>query len=137
MKRQLVLSAVVHPIPQPRQRHAGNRSYIPEKHPIHNFKSAIRAAAERTMRGRPPLPVGAPLTVFYRFVFARPKSERRSIVRTPHLKETADSDNLQKAVQDACTGILWPRDGAVWKWGGEKWIAATGETPSVEITVRW
>ena len=137
MKRKMVLAAVVQPVPQPRQRHAGRRSYIPSEHPIHNFKSAIRAAASRLMAGALPLPLGTPLTVHYRFIFQRLQADGKSIIRTPHLKETADSDNLQKAVQDACTGIVWHRDGSIFKWSGEKWIGATGEPPGVEIEISW
>lgn len=137
MKRSLTVVAAVTPVPQPRQRHSGTRSYLPEKHPIHNAKAAIRAAGCRQMKGRPPIAAGVPLSVSYLFILPRPKSTKKSAVRQPHILETADADNLQKAVQDALTGIVWARDGAVWKWSGEKWIGATGEEGRIEVKVEW
>lgn len=137
MKRKLTVVAVIRPVPQPRQRHSGKRSYLPEKHPIHNVKAAVRAAGCRLMKGRPPIAAGAPLSVSYTFIIPRPPSYKKSAVREPHIMENADSDNLQKAVQDALTKIVWSRDGAIWKWSGEKWIGATGELGRIEVEIIW
>ncbi len=137
MKREIVIETALQPLPMPRQKIGFRRAYLDEKNPIHGYKSAIRAAAARVMRGRPPIPAGAPLRVEYLFQMVRPPSYPKSSVATPNLLENADCDNLQKAVQDALTGIVYARDGAVWKWSGQKMHGPTGAPPFVKIIVRY
>lgn len=137
MKRQIVVEAVIEPMPQPRQKIGNRRAYLPENHPVHGYKSAIRAAAARVMRGRRPIPDGVPMSVEFVFVMKRPKSYPKSSVATPHILESADCDNLQKAVQDALIGVVYERDGAIWRWSGSKMHAPTGAGASVKITIRF
>ncbi len=96
------------PVPQPRPRVSTRggfaRAYVPSKHPVHEYRTQIAAAA----RDAGLTETGEPLSVVIDAVFARPKSHlRKSGVRpdAPKLPRP-DVDNLAKAVLDALQDVI-------------------------------
>lgn len=130
------------PVAQPRQRHrlmkVGNKTfsqnYTPRKHPVRAFKARVRLAAKEA--GEIAVLTG-PLRVDVTFIMPRPGRlvwKTRPMPRVPHTS-TPDRDNLDKAVMDALSGLLWNDDAQVCQGTVEKWIAAGDEEPHVEIVV--
>ena len=106
------------PVAQPRHRSAiaymkGKptvRLYIPSDHPVHGYKDDVRKAV-RLVR-----PSGwnksGPVAVGCLFVFGRIQALPKRGGRVP--KDTKpDTDNVLKAVWDACTGEIWEDDSQV------------------------
>lgn len=127
------------PVAQPRARataFAGRaRVYEPSRHPVQAFKASVRIAAAIAYDG-PPL--DGPLQVDCVFTFPRPKAmvwKNKPMPRVWHAKKP-DRDNLDKAVLDALSGLLWRDDCQVCSGSLEKWIAAGDEQPGVRVTVR-
>jgi Holliday junction resolvase RusA-like endonuclease len=96
------------PVPQPRPRVSTRggfaRAYVPAKHPVHEYRTQIAAAA----RDAGLTETGEPLSVVIDAVFARPKSHlRKSGVKpdAPKLPRP-DVDNLAKAVLDALQHVV-------------------------------
>jgi Holliday junction resolvase RusA-like endonuclease len=48
---------------------------------------------------------------------------------------TPDGTNVQKAIEDAMSGIVYVDDAQICEWSGGKWYAAKGAGPCVEVTV--
>lgn len=127
------------PVAQPRHRVgviAGKaRAFgAPKSHPIHAFKASARMAAAEVYDG-PPLE-GA-LRVDAVFVFPRTQAQtwkRRPMPRLPHTKKP-DRDNLDKALLDALSGLLWRDDAQVCDGAVTKVIAAGDEQPHVSVRV--
>ncbi len=129
------------PVAQPRQRHAirgkGKRqfvsNYTPTKHPVNNFKATVRMAAQQY----PIKMFTGPLRVDCVFVLPRPQNKRWKTKPMPRYYHTTkpDKDNLEKAVLDALSGILWVNDSQVSAGDVIKFVAAGDEQPHVEITV--
>src|SRR5690606_28628451 len=102
--------------------------------PIHSFKATVRMAAQAAYNG-PPLecPVRCDVT----FVFPRQQNKvwkTRDMPRYWHTKKP-DRDNLDKAVMDALSGLLWRDDCQVCYGTIQKYHAAGDEQPHVEILV--
>lgn len=125
------------PVAQPRVRatvrgkHAA--VYSPSG-PIDSFKACVRLAASAAYGGAP---MSGPLRVDVEFVFPRTKQQiwkRRPMPRLPHSKKP-DRDNLDKAVLDALSGLLWVDDAQVFDGRVTKWIASGDEQPGVTITI--
>ena len=96
------------PVPQPRPRVSTRggfaRAYVPAKHPVHEYRTQIAAAA----RDAGLTETGEPLSVVIDAVFARPKSHlRKSGVKpdAPRLPRP-DVDNIGKAVLDALQDVV-------------------------------
>lgn len=106
-------------------------------HPIAAFKATCRLSVQQVFHD-PPLE--GPLRVDLTFVFPRPQGliwKTRPMPRLPHTKKP-DRDNVDKAVMDALTGLLWRDDCQVISGTIEKWIAGGDEQPHVRMTVsRW
>ncbi len=130
------------PVGQPRHRVGaprrgsggkGNRSYVPEDHPVHAWKAQVTLAARAAYGPRPP--VVGPLAVDVLFVMPRPKylgvGGRAWFPRTP------DRDNLDKALLDACKNILWADDAQVVDGHVAKVYAASGEEAHADVTVSY
>lgn len=86
---------------------------------------------------RPPAFVGA-VSLYVLALFPLPTSEHRKrggVPRRPHTKARGDASNVLKAVEDAGNGVLWLDDCQVARVTIEKWVAAQGEAPYVEVTV--
>jgi Holliday junction resolvase RusA-like endonuclease len=111
------------PISQPRQRHRAalvqgkmlSMNYTPAKHPVNDYKAAIRLAA-RELR-----PIAGPVALTVSCFFSRPKSHYGSGKNAERLKGTAphwhvvkpDTDNVVKAIKDALKGLAWRDDSQV------------------------
>jgi Holliday junction resolvase RusA-like endonuclease len=94
----------IEPIPQPRQRVTSiggrARTYLPVKHPVHEYKRRIAEA----VKDWPKHAKGVPLALSVRFSFAMPASWSRSKRARHWFKshtQKPDLDNLTKAVMDA------------------------------------
>ena len=127
------------PVAQPRQRHAmiaGHvRNYTPKNDPVNTFKAAAQMALRQAYQG-PPLTGPIRLDVVY--VFPRPKSmiwKSKPMPRERHTKKP-DRDNVEKALKDSLSKLAWVDDSQVWCGEPQKWIAAGGEQPHVEVVIR-
>lgn len=110
------------PVAQPRQRHrafavAGrivSHNYTPAKHPVQNYKAAIRLTAAQHVAQ----PMTGPVRIEITCYFGHPKSHYRSGKRCDELRPDAaewhtarpDAENCVKAVLDAMTGVAYLDD---------------------------
>lgn len=145
----IVIRVPAVPVAQPRPRATmghGGRARVHEvstiknsdgsrkPHPIAAFKATVRMAAQQAYNG-PPLT--GPLCCDVVAVFPRTAGQtwkRRPMPRLRHEKKP-DRDNLDKAIMDSLTGILWIDDCQVCDGRILKWIASGDEQPHVVITV--
>lgn len=125
------------PISQPRQRHGvvnGRvRNWTPSKHPVNDYKAAIRLAWQATGERL----IDGPALVKIVAVFSRPQSmlwKRRAMPRAPHTKRP-DCENVGKAVLDALTGVAYRDDSQVVHLEIAKVIASGDESPHTLLTV--
>ncbi len=103
-------------------------------HPIAAFKATVKLMASQAYLGSP---LSCPLRVDAVFVFPRTQSQiwkTKPMPRMLHFKKP-DRDNLDKAVLDALTGLLWVDDAQVCDGRITKVIAAGDEQPHVVVTV--
>ncbi len=130
------------PVAQPRQRTrvvaaAGrtfSQNYTPAKHPVNEFKAAIRLACAAAHQGEP---LAGPLAMTARFVFPRPKSMTRKSGNLGLWKASKpDWDNVGKALADALTGLLWADDAQLAIVTIHKRIAGDGEQAGASVEVR-
>ena len=96
------------PVPQPRVRVSTRggfaRAYVPSKHPVHAYRTAIlKAAIDAGM-----LPLSEPIEVIIDAVFARPKSHmnKRGVKQTAPALPRADVDNVAKACMDSLKDLF-------------------------------
>lgn len=91
---------------------------------------------EAAGRDRPAFPDG-PLAVTIRAVFSCPKGDHRKTAPPPRRWRTKrpDLDNVAKAALDAALGIFYLDDQQVARLTVEKYTAAQGEAPFVEMEV--
>ena len=127
------------PVAQPRQRHAiiaGHvRNYLPNKHPVQQFKHEVRQAfAAKRPAG---WDVRAPVEVRLVFSFPRPASKTKKRGENPPYPKTGkpDADNLAKAVLDALNGLAWNDDSQVAVLYVAKWVAEPGKFVGVRATI--
>lgn len=121
------------PIGQPRATpiRRGKHSWMieaPSDHAIHLWKAAVR----EEVRGSEKQPEGVPLALYLTFIFDRPQR----LLNKPgfHLHVVKpDCDNLAKAVQDACNGLLWHDDRQICKLVVEKRYCHVYEAAGVHI----
>ena len=131
-KQQLHLSIPGEPIGQPRHRVCtiGGRArmYLPTKHPVHDYKAAIRtefiteAKVWRTIRG----PVHVGIHVWFSMPFSWSKKKKAAHAGQYHWQKP-DADNVVKAVLDALTDCgAWLDDSQVAscqvikRWAGQE-----------------
>lgn len=121
------------PVPQPRPRVSTRggfaRAYVPAKHPVHEYRDAIAAAARAAGAGVH----GEPVSVVIDFVWERPKSHmRKSGVKpdAPALPRP-DLDNTTKAVLDSLNGVAWEDDSQV-----QRLVVEKSYGPEARTTVR-
>lgn len=131
------------PVAQPRQRHrvvSGKaapwvQNYTPTKHPVNDFKAAIRRAAkaEVSLHG----PISGPIRVDIVAVFPRQSAKVWKTRRMPRYRHVTkpDRDNVEKAIYDALTGLVWRDDSQVCAGSVEKWHAAGGEAAHTLISI--
>ena len=110
---------------------------------IRFFKDARATAYNRAvsllaLASRPRAPLQGPLCVEMFFVLPRPQAlDRRdqSPVRQPCPKRP-DAENLAKATIDALTETgFWRDDAQITRLVLEKWYAARGESPCIEVAI--
>jgi len=129
------------PIAQPRQRHTrSGHNYTPADHPVQAFKYALgQQAREQLQRQQCPLPAfDGPVSLTYTLYFPRPKAlqwKRRPQVRGWHA-HTPDLENVQKALQDALTGIAWRDDAQIAQVSGRKVICSSEDTVGVFLCIQ-
>jgi len=130
------------PVAQPRAKASTfgghTRMYTPTKtasgktHPIAAFKACVQLAFRQACS----LPPHAgPMELSIVFVLPRPqKLQKKSSPseRIPHTVKP-DTDNLQKSVMDALSGLLFQDDRQVYAITAEKFYAAKDESPNVSI----
>lgn len=82
--------------------------------------------------------VAVPVEVELAAYFTCPTSKHRRVPvpQRPHVGPRGDVDNLLKAALDAGIGVLWLDDGQVYRARVQKLVAAQGEPPRVELTIR-
>lgn len=129
------------PIAQPRQRtrvmQLGGRAiaqnYTPKDSPANATKAAIKLFAKATYDG---MQLVGPLSVAIVAVFPRPASKTWKTRPMPREWKTSkpDGDNVAKLVLDALDH-LWVDDAQVVDLNIQKFIAAGGEQPHLEITI--
>jgi Holliday junction resolvase RusA-like endonuclease len=127
------------PVPQPRQRHAYRHgiitSYIPQEHPIHAFKQAVRLMCRAAYKGNP---FTEPLIAHMLFLLPRPG---RLLWKTKPMPRVwapgrPDLDNYEKGVMDALNKFLWEDDSQVVELHARKLYAAGDESPGVHVMVQ-
>jgi Holliday junction resolvase RusA-like endonuclease len=131
------------PVAQGRQRHRivrtnTGREFVQNYQPAKskNWKAVAAWLMAREMDSRPPF--AGPVTLDVVAYFTCPHSQWRK--RTPlgrrwHGKRP-DFDNVGKAICDAAKGVLYLDDSQICDVRMRKIIAAQGEAPRVELTVR-
>jgi Holliday junction resolvase RusA-like endonuclease len=107
------------------------RLYLPTSDPVHQYKAEVADAARLAC----PTPLQGPLTCRLEFVLPRPASKTRKTKANPRYYHTStpDSDNLAKAVLDACNGILWRDDSQVCTLMVVKEVASGKEPPHLSV----
>lgn len=127
------------PIAQPRPKATVLNGHVrvygaKKSHPVHAFKATCRMAFEQQRYGSKPIdyPMGLDLT----FVLPRPKLPKKYGTDRMRHGKRPDFDNLEKSVVDALTGLAWTDDALLCDVRTQKWIAAEGESPHVEVTLR-
>lgn len=108
-------------------------SFTPERQRSWKAVAQAHMAAARVGRGL----FDGPLSLSILAVWPRPKSLRRSL-GAGRLWRTSrpDADNVGKLVADAAIGVLYADDSVVVRLEVEKFVAAAGEAPRVEVVVR-
>jgi Holliday junction resolvase RusA-like endonuclease len=138
MSEEIRFTVPAIPVAQPRPRAVAvnGRARVfgaPKTHAIHAFKATCRMAYVEASDGG--LEEG-PMALELVFVMPRPKLPKKlGTSRLPHSKRP-DFDNLEKATVDALTGLAWLDDACLCDVRTRKFIAATNESPHVEITIR-
>ena len=141
------LSIFVPGTPRPQ----GSKRAIPSRKPggkpimveqvkgLADWRGDVRRVAMDQWGSRAPL--DGPLAIDLLFLFVRPQSHHQGNDRSlpcridaPRFREkTPDASKLQRAVEDALTGIVYTDDARIARWQGEK-TYTTGQ-PGVEITI--
>lgn len=149
------------PVPQPRQRtpptrlfairtgRTQQRPYLPRDHPVHAYKDAVILAARGAVNGCPAWDTVGAMELDLLFVLPRPRPRGGSGTRTRHgppgplttggrlwCSRSPDRDNLEKAVTDALSGVVYVNDAQVVDGRTVKVYAAIGERPHVVVRVR-
>ena len=96
------------PVPQPRPRVSTRggfaRAYVPAKHPVHAYRTAIAEAADEAGL----VAQDEPISVVIDAVFVRPKSHllKRGVKPDAPKLPRPDVDNIAKAVLDALQDVI-------------------------------
>lgn len=119
------------PVPWKRTAYFNGRRLTPER--CGHYKSVLRSYM---MLFGPKSPLRGPLRVDYLFVHAPTKEDRkRKRGRRWCAKNKGDSDNLQKAINDAGNGLVWDDDRQIVCGEFRVVVGAWDEQPRVEIDV--
>jgi Holliday junction resolvase RusA-like endonuclease len=117
------------PIAQPRPRLAKRgrfaHAYVPQNHPVHEYRRQIAETAKETK-----LFFKGPVSIYFEFVFQRPKSHwTKTGLRkgAPQFPPGKDCDNVQKAVQDALNEVIYNDDSQITEWSGRRYYSSDRE----------
>ena len=102
-----------------------------------NYKATIQAHAQQAMIRAGLQPFTGPVELRFEAIFLLPKTYHRKtkpVEREWHTGKP-DTDNIQKAIQDAGNGVLWLDDAQVAKTSGMTIRGAQGEPPLIRVTV--
>ena len=110
------------PVAQPRPRLAKRgrfvSAYVPQSHPVHEYRRMIAEAAEETG-----LFFEGAVRVEFEFVFARPASHWNKsglTKKAPAFPAKSDADNIMKACLDALNQHIYHDDSQVTEWSGTR-----------------
>jgi len=134
------------PVAQPRQRHALRRrangamsiaNYTPKDHPVTSMKQAVQLVAKSEMKKRKITQFDGPVHVDVVAWFPRPVSKVWKTKPMPAYWHTSkpDRDNLDKAVLDSMTGVVFRDDSQVCSGHVEKRVVAGSDKCGLVITV--
>lgn len=98
---------------------------------VQSWRSAVAGIAYNAARkhGFEKIEDG-PITLELLLLLPKPKSVKRAV---PYCKP--DGGKLQRAIEDALTGVLWADDAQVTDWAGSKRYAEDGQETGAQITV--
>jgi Holliday junction resolvase RusA-like endonuclease len=110
--------------------------YLPMNAEVKAWKRQIAAFVRREYPRSMGL-IEGPLFVSLEFFLPRPTALQWKKKEGPALWSigTPDKDNLEKAVYDAITGIVWKDDAQICRSTTEKRIAALHQVPGVYLTI--
>ena len=124
---------VAQPRPKVSTRGGFARAYVDAKHPIHEFKQAIRSAYVNAGGELLDGPVQMSIDCY----FARPKGHNKKRRLHREYKTTKpDSDNLGKSILDALNEIAYKDDGQVWYLTVKKWYCGPYDQPGAVISIQ-
>lgn len=101
---------------------------------LQNFKTRIRFAAKQTY---PKLPLDGPLSLELYYIMPRPKRlvwKNRLMPRQWHYVKPR-LDDLEEAVIDALTGLIWRDSAQICRKLAAKQVASGAEQPYVRVIV--
>ena len=109
-------------------------AYMPER--TRTYEKSVREILKKSR----PTVIEGPVSLRLEFVLKRPgymdkPKFRRENPVTPAHTNKPDSDNLEKAVKDACNGLLWLDDSQVVHTIKSKRYAEPGEEPHTILEV--
>lgn len=116
------------PVPQPRHRVGRSGAYLPDDHPVHGWKAAVAAAARVAWRHGP---LADPFHLDFLFVMPLAAAGPTRV----YAGTRPDIDNLNKAVMDALTGVVYEDDSQVVSVRASKVFARLGERPHALVRV--
>ena len=113
MKAELLIPGP--PVAQPRPRLAKRgkfvSAYVPQTHPVHEYRNKIAEAAKATGKF-----FDGPVNIHFEFVFDRPRSHwtKKGLRKgAPVFPARSDADNIMKAVMDALNDVIYKDDNQV------------------------
>ena len=121
------------PVAKARARTGHGFAYTPKQ--TASYEAWVKLCASQEMQSRPLLE--GPLRVHIVCSLAIPQSwskKKQRAAAAGEIKPTTrpDADNVEKAIWDACKGIVWKDDSQVVEWSGVK---AYDGMPQVAVTV--
>jgi Holliday junction resolvase RusA-like endonuclease len=108
-------------------------------HPVVAYRERLQDAAKEWIGSygdwQPQFEEGKPVEVYIGFGLPRPKAKvwKRRAMPREHYPKAADIDNLEKAVMDALTGIVWHDDRQIVAKTTAKYLVAGDEQPHVQV----
>ena len=128
------------PVPKARPRVTRGRAYTPER--SKGYEETVTAHAVEAMNraGLEMAAKGVPVKATLRFEVPMPASwstrkKRRTQLTIRTVKP--DCDNYEKAILDACNGIVYADDGQVGIWSGSKRWAGLDQDGAAHVTFEW
>jgi Holliday junction resolvase RusA-like endonuclease len=123
------------PVPKGRPRFGKGRTYTPQE--TRDYAEWVQWHARVAMRGLEPL--RGPLTLHFLAVYGIPAGwpikRREAALVKPEFKGTRpDMDNIEKAICDACNGIVYGDDGQIAML--DRCMKVWGGGPRTEIVLR-